>query len=91
MSVYSDVISGFLLRELLGIGRQNTEPLIFTKDWIISQLKLDLWTCNFTVILFLGKWIHNVIYLCEVDFDMCTMYVMADTQWRHIGEEFTVN
>ena len=58
-------------------GRQNTKPLIFTKDWIISQLKVDLWTCNFTVILFLGKWIHGVIYLCEVDFDMCTMYVMA--------------
>ena len=74
------------MRELHSVGRQNTKPLIFTKDWIISQLKVDLWTCNFTVILFLGKWIQGVIYLCEVDFDMCTMYVMAGTQWQLLAQ-----
>ena len=67
------------------------KALIFTKDCIISQLKVDFWTCNFTVILFLGKWIHGVIYQCEVDFDMCTMYVMAGTQWQLLAQNLQLS
>ena len=80
-SAYSDVIFRFPLRELPSVGLQKYKTYDIYKRSDYHSAESCLWTCNFTVILFLGKWIHSVIYLSEVDFDVCTMYFVAGTQW----------